>query len=246
VKTDVTTLDSLEYTPVEPSECGNYWVTPDGKKHRPLQPKHKKFCQLYVQGMSGAEAARRAGFTKHKFGAKAQGSALLRRNPLIANHIIDLMKKEHERAAVSMESHLTELSLLRDEARDSGQISSAISAEVSRGRAAVSMESHLTELSLLRDEARDSGQISSAISAEVSRGRAAGLYIEKKEVTVSKVETMSDDELRSRLQQLLDGSNMKVLNDVPYREEFVPSPEEQSDQGPLAKDRDGSASAGGA
>lgn len=209
MKTDVTTLDSLEYTPVEPSECGNYWVTPDGKKHRPLQPKHKKFCQLYVQGMSGAEAARRAGFTKHKFGAKAQGSALLRRNPLIANHIIDLMKKEHERAAVSMESHLT-------------------------------------ELSLLRDEARDSGQISSAISAEVSRGRAAGLYIEKKEVTVSKVETMSDDELRSRLQQLLDGSNMKVLNDVPYREEFVPSPEEQSDQGPLAKDRDGSASAGGA
>lgn len=209
MKTDVTTLDSLEYTPVEPSECGNYWVTPDGKKHRPLQPKHKKFCQLYVQGMSGAEAARRAGFTKHKFGAKAQGSALLRRNPLIANHIIDLMKKEHERAAVSMESHLT-------------------------------------ELSLLRDEARDSGQISSAISAEVSRGRAAGLYIEKKEVTVSKVETMSDDELRSRLQQLLDGSNMKVLNDVPYREEFVPSPEEQSDQGPLAKDRDGSAPAGGA
>jgi len=209
VKTDVTTLDSLEYTPVEPSECGNYWVTPDGKKHRPLQPKHKKFCQLYVQGMSGAEAARRAGFTKHKFGAKAQGSALLRRNPLIANHIIDLMKKEHERAAVSMESHLT-------------------------------------ELSLLRDEARDSGQISSAISAEVSRGRAAGLYIEKKEVTVSKVETMSDDELRSRLQQLLDGSNMKVLNDVPYREEFVSSPEEQSDQGPLAKDRDGSASAGSA
>ena len=209
MKTDVTTLDSLEYTPVEPSECGNYWVTPDGKKHRPLQPKHKKFCQLYVQGMSGAEAARRAGFTKHKFGAKAQGSALLRRNPLIANHIIDLMKKEHERAAVSMESHLT-------------------------------------ELSLLRDEARDSGQISSAISAEVSRGRAAGLYIEKKEVTVSKVETMSDDELRSRLQQLLDGSNMKVLNDVPYREEFVPSPEEQSDQGPLAKDRDGSASAGSA
>ena len=209
MKTDVTTLDSLEYTPVEPSECGNYWVTPDGKKHRPLQPKHKKFCQLYVQGMSGAEAARRAGFTKHKFGAKAQGSALLRRNPLIANHIIDLMKKEHERAAVSMESHLT-------------------------------------ELSLLRDEARDSGQISSAISAEVSRGRAAGLYIEKKEVTVSKVETMSDDELKSRLQQLLDGSNMKVLNDVPYREEFVPSPEEQSDQGPLAEDRDGSASAGSA
>lgn len=207
--TDVTTLDSLEYTPVVPSECGNFWVTPDGKKHRPLQPKHKKFCQLYIQGLSGAEAARRAGFTKHKYGAKAQGSALLRRNPLVANYIIDLLKKEQERAAVSMESHLT-------------------------------------ELSLLRDEARDSGQISSAISAEVSRGRAAGLYIEKKEVTVSKVETMSDDELMSRLKDLLDGSNMKVLNDVPYREELVSSPEDELTQGPLAKDRDGSVTAGSA
>ena len=207
--TAVTTLESLEYTPVVPSECGNFWVTPDGKKHRPLQPKHTKFCQLYIQGMSGAEAARRAGFTKHKYGAKAQGSALLRRNPLVANYIIDLLRKEQERAAVSMESHLT-------------------------------------ELSLLRDEARDSGQISSAISAEVSRGRAAGLYIEKKEVTVSKVETMSDEELRSKLQDLLDGSNMKVLNDVPYREEIIPSVEEQSAQGSLAKDRDGSTPAGGA
>lgn len=203
---EVTTLESLEYTPVEPSECGNYWVTPDGKKHRPLSPRHKKFCSLYVQGMSGAEAARRAGFTKHKFGAKAQGSALLRRNPLIANHIIDLMRKEAERQNVSMESHLT-------------------------------------ELSRLRDEAVDSGQISSAISAEISRGKAAGLYIEKKEVTVNKVEAMSDEELRARLQQLLDGSNMRVVNHVSDREESLPSIEDEFDQGPLAEDRDGSAPA---
>lgn len=202
-----TTLDSLEYTPLEPSECGNYWITPDGKKHRPLQPKHKKFCALYVQGMSGAEAARKAGFTKHKFGAKAQGSALLRRNPLIANQIIDLMRKEAERQNVSIESHLT-------------------------------------ELSRLRDEAVDSGQISSAISAEVSRGKVAGLYIEKKEVTVSKVETMSDDELRSKLQELLDGSNIKVVEHVSDGEESLPSIEEQFVEGSLAEDRDGSVTAG--
>ena len=205
--TEVTTLESLEYTPVEPSECGNYWVTPDGKKHRPLSPRHKKFCSLYVQGMSGAEAARKSGFTKHKFGAKAQGSALLRRNPLIANHIIDLLKKEIERQNVSMESHLT-------------------------------------ELSRLRDEAVDSGQISSAISAEISRGKAAGLYIEKKEVTVNKVETMSDEELRSKLQDLLDGGNMKVVNHVSDGEETLPSIEDQLDQGSLAEDRDGSITAG--
>ena len=206
-KNPPTTLESLEYTPLEPSECGAYWVTPDGKRHRPLSPAHKKFCRLYVQGLSGAEAARRAGFTKHKYGAKAQGSALLRRNPLIANHIIELLQKERERATVSMDSHLT-------------------------------------ELSRLRDEAVDSGQISSAISAEVSRGRAAGLYIEKKEVTVNKVESMSDEELRSKLQDLLDGSNIQVVDDVSYREETLPSIEEQSTQGPLAEDRDGSAATG--
>ena len=110
-------LDTLEHTPVEPSECGLYWVTPDGKRLRPLTPAHKKFCQLYVQGASGAEAARKAGFTKHKFGAKVQGSALLRKNPLIGNHIIELIKIEQERAVVSMDSHLTELSHLRDEAK---------------------------------------------------------------------------------------------------------------------------------
>lgn len=204
---EVTTLESLEYTPTEPSECGNYWITPDGKKHRPLSPRHKKFCQLYIQGMSGAEAARRAGFTKHKFGAKAQGSALLRRNPLIRNHIIDLMTRERERSAVSMQSHLT-------------------------------------ELSRLRDEAADSGQISSAISAEISRGKVAGLYVEKKEVTVNKIESMSDEELISKLQELIDGSNIKTVEHVSDGKEIISSDEDEFIQGSLAEDRDGSVTAG--
>ena len=173
-------LETLEHTPVEPSECGLYWVTPDGKRLRPLTPAHKKFCQLY---------------------------ALLRKNPLIGNHIIELIKIEQERAVVSMDSHLT-------------------------------------ELSHLRDEAKITGQISAAISAEVSRGRVAGLYIEKKEVLVSKVETMSDEELASKLKQLLDGDNMKVVNDVQHREEIVSSTEDEHAEGSLAEDRDGSVAAG--
>ena len=100
----------------------------------------------------------------------------------------------------------------------------------------VSMESHLTELSRLRDEALDSGQISSAISAEISRGKAAGLYIDKKEVTVNKVESMSDEELKSKLQELLDGGNMKVVNHVSDRKEVIPSIEDQLIEGPLAED----------
>ncbi len=52
-------MRDLVYTPVSPSECGNYWVCSDGKRHRPLLPKHKKFCRLYVEGMSAAAAARK-------------------------------------------------------------------------------------------------------------------------------------------------------------------------------------------
>ena len=57
---------------------------------------------------------------------------------------------------------------------------------------------------------------------------------------------MSDEELASKLKQLLDGDNMKVVNDVQYREEIVSSPKDESAQGPLAEDRDGSITAGSA
>ena len=149
-------MKDLEYTPLLPSECGNYWITPDGKRHRPLLPKHKKFSRLYVEGMSAAAAARKSGFTKS-----------------IANFIIELLDKQRERADVSVDSHLT-------------------------------------ELSHLRDEAKDTGQIAAAISAEVNRGKVAGLYIDRKEVMVSKVETMSSEDLISRIQQLVDGSNQSI------------------------------------
>ena len=65
-------MRDLVYTPVSPSECGNYWVCQDGKRHRPLLPKHKKFCRLYVEGMSAAAAARKSGFTKLDFFFKAE------------------------------------------------------------------------------------------------------------------------------------------------------------------------------
>ena len=115
-------MRDIEYTPLLQSECGNYWLTQDGKRHRPLLPKHKKFCRLYVEGMSAAKAARKSGFTKDMIGSKVQGSAMLRKNPLVANYIIELLEKQNQRAEVSVDSHLTELSHLRDEAKDSGKL----------------------------------------------------------------------------------------------------------------------------
>ena len=55
---------------------------------------------------------------------------------------------------------------------------------------------------------------------------------------------MSDEELASKLKQLLDGDNMKVVNDVQHREEIVSSTEDEHAEGPLAEDRDGSVAAG--
>ena len=191
-------MRDLVYTPVSPSECGNYWVCSDGKRHRPLLPKHKKFCRLYVEGMSAAAAARKSGFTKDMIGSKVQGSAMLRKNPLVGNFIIELLEKQKQRAEVSVVSHLT-------------------------------------ELSHLRDEAKDSGQIAAAISAEVSRGKVAGLYIDRKEVMVSKMESMSSEDLVSRIKQIVNGSNMKVVEHED-RKEPVSNAEEQLTQSSLAKD----------
>jgi hypothetical protein len=69
----------------------------------------------------------------------------------------------------------------------------------------------------------------------VNRGKVAGLYIDRKEVMVSKVETMSSEDLISRIQQLVDGSNMKVVNHVPDREDIISSNEEKLTEGSLAK-----------
>jgi hypothetical protein len=148
--------------------------------------------------MSAAAAARKSGFTKDMIGSKVQGSAMLRKNPLVGNFIIELLEKQKQRAEVSVDSHLT-------------------------------------ELSHLRDEAKDSGQIAAAISAEVSRGKVAGLYIDRKEVMVSKMESMSSEDLVSRIKQIVNGSNMKVVEHED-RKEPVSNAKEQLTQSSLAKD----------
>ena len=107
--------------------------------------------------------------------------------------------------------------------------------EKQKQRAEVSVDSHLTELSHLRDEAKDSGQIAAAISAEVSRGKVAGLYIDRKEVMVSKMETMSSEDLISRIKQIVDGSNIKTINHEDG-ESIIPSIENQPAESSLAKD----------
>lgn len=55
-------------------------------------------------------------------------------SPAIRAVITDLQRRAVARSAISLEHHLTELAVLRDQARAAGQYSAAIAAEIARGK----------------------------------------------------------------------------------------------------------------
>ena len=127
-------MKDLKYTPMHPSDDGNSWLDPDGKRWQDLNPKQRKFVREYIKGENATEAAVRAGYTKNRNAAKRQGSVLLNHNPLIRNYLIDQEIRGQERERISMETHLSSLHDLREEARDQGQLNAAITAEIHRGK----------------------------------------------------------------------------------------------------------------
>ena len=68
----------------------------------------------------------------------------------------------------------------------------------------VNFEKHITELARIRDEARAKGAWSAATNAEVARGKAAGLYIDQKLIMTGNLDQLSEEELESRMKQILD------------------------------------------
>ena len=128
-------MKQLTYTNLVPAEDGNGFVDENGKIWKQRNSKQKKFCREYLKGQTATQAAIKAGYTKDRKGAKTQGSVLLNHNPVVRNYLIELEMALAERDAVSLESHLSTLHDLREEARDQGQVSAAITAEVHRGKA---------------------------------------------------------------------------------------------------------------
>ena len=128
-------MKQLTYTNLVPTEDGNGFVDENGKIWKQLNSKQKKFCREYLKGQTATQAAIKAGYTKDRKDAKTQGSVLLNHNPVVRNYLIELEMSLAERDAVSLESHLSTLHDLREEARDQGQVSAAITAEVHRGKA---------------------------------------------------------------------------------------------------------------
>ena len=93
----------------------------------------------------------------------------------------------------------------------------------------VTYEGHVAELARLREAALKKGSFSSAVNAEANRGKAAGLYIDRKIIKTGKLEDMSEQELGSKMKQILDDYG-SLINVTPSTtsESSLPKPEESS------------------
>ena len=93
----------------------------------------------------------------------------------------------------------------------------------------VTYEGHVAELARLREAALKKGSFSSAVNAEANRGKAAGLYIDIKIIKTGKLEDMSEQELESKMKQILDDYG-SLINVTPSTtsESSLPKPEESS------------------
>ncbi len=94
-------------------------------------PRHEKFSQLLVQGMSADAAYTEAGYKPDR------GNAVrLTANDSICDRVAELQSVAAETAVITLESHLRDLKDLRDKACAEGRYSAAVRAEIARGRAA--------------------------------------------------------------------------------------------------------------
>jgi hypothetical protein len=82
----------------------------------------------------------------------------------------------------------------------------------------VNFEKHITELARIRDEARAKGAWSAATNAEVARGKAAGLYIDQKLIMTGNLDQLSEEELESRMKQILDDNKLITVEPSPSSE----------------------------
>jgi len=100
----------------------------------------------------------------------------------------------------------------------------------------INFESHLAQLGDMRNKALDAKAWTAAINAEVARGKAAGLYVEQKIIRTGKLDDLSEEELDSRIAEVLDqyspileGVEAKefkeqVKNATPTTERRLPKP----------------------
>ena len=91
----------------------------------------------------------------------------------------------------------------------------------------VTYEGHVAELARLREAALKKGSFSSAVNAEANRGKAAGLYIDRKIIKTGKLEDLSEQELETKMKQILDDYG-QLINVTPPNESSLSSSHKKS------------------
>ena len=66
----------------------------------------------------------------------------------------------------------------------------------------VTYENHGEQLAKLRDVALRNGAYSAAVNAEKARGQVGGLYVDRKEILIGRIDSMNRDDVVRRLQEI--------------------------------------------
>ena len=165
----------------------------------------KRFAELHVyhEGRKTPyECAVEAGYAEDSARVRASELRNPQRYPLVVQYIGELREEIQQKYEVTFEKHIKELARLREEIQD---------------KYAVTFEKHIKELARLREEALKKGSFSSAVNAEVARGKAGGLYIEQKIIKTGKLEDLTEQELESRMKQIINEYS-PILNAKPIEE----------------------------
>ena len=100
-----------------------------------LTSKQEDFCRVYVETGNASEAYRRAYSCGRMKPATINRKATeLMQNGTITARLEKLQAEAAERSALTVDAHLEMLATIRDEARETGRYSAAVSAETARGK----------------------------------------------------------------------------------------------------------------
>lgn len=103
-----------------------------------LTPQQEKFARLLASGKTQADAYREAYPKSKKWAPEALHPEASRSaaNPNISARVRELQQKAANTLEITLTKHLEDLAALREMAKDGGQFSAAVAAEVARGKAA--------------------------------------------------------------------------------------------------------------
>jgi phage terminase small subunit len=83
----------------------------------------------------------------------------------------------------------------------------------------VTYDTHVAELARIKEMALKKNSFSAAVNAETNRGKAGGLYIERKIIKHGKLEDMTEEQLESKMKQILN-DYAPILNITPKTEQL--------------------------